>query len=298
MKQPEDLPSFIIACHKKDLFLTKICAASIRYFYPSAKVYLIKDFKNGSFSTRRLEKYLNVKIITLGSSIFGWGNAKLVALTNTDLPDKKFIYLDSDTALIGPIFDRLSDLIKISDILVSPEYHLKPGNKEFENIYYEIDKVKKEFPGYFYPGFTFNSGQFIFTRGVIKKSYLLPYFNSKDYPYWKKIPLFSKPLDQPLLNIVVTKLARQKKIRLRKKVFMIWSESKKANVDHISLEDVKKGKKPYIIHWAGALKNVNVEKMTRGDILSFFEKKYYSNFPLGLLFYYLKKLKRLLLYQN
>ena len=34
---------FLVTCTKDDLWMTKLCIASIRYFYPINEIYLIKD---------------------------------------------------------------------------------------------------------------------------------------------------------------------------------------------------------------------------------------------------------------
>ena len=50
----------------------------------------------------------------------------------------------------------------------------------------------------------------------------------------------------------------------------------------MTLDSVKRGKEyPLLIHWAGALRIPLINKMTRGDILAFFEDFYYSKIPVS-----------------
>ena len=54
--------SIVVFCNAKDYFLTKICVASIRHFYPDIEILLVKDELNGKFSTRILERNFKVKV--------------------------------------------------------------------------------------------------------------------------------------------------------------------------------------------------------------------------------------------
>ena len=58
--------TIVVCCHKKDYFLARICVASIRYYYPSILIELVKDEGNGKFNTTELEKNLHVKAVDLG----------------------------------------------------------------------------------------------------------------------------------------------------------------------------------------------------------------------------------------
>ncbi len=61
---------------------------------------------------------------------------------------------------------------------------------------------------------------------------------------------------------------------------MVWAGSKDAL--NVSLVDIaKKNLDIGLIHWAGCLRYTYVNKMLRGDILSFFEGYYYSRIKMG-----------------
>lgn len=273
----------VIFCHKNDYFLTKICVASIRYHYPDVDIYLVKDKINGNFSSKNLEKYFQVKKLSLQKKIFGWGVGKIFLLVNPKLPFKKCLFLDSDTIFTGKVLDKLSNLLPKAEFIVSPEYDKKPGEITFEKVYYPIKWVIKTFPKFKYPGYTFNSGCFVGSLGQVKKKDLSVFLNFCKFPYWKKNCRQNFPcVDQSLLNVILPMYSNRTKVKLIP--FILWSESEE--IKKIKLAEIEKNKFSFIIHWAGSKKNKHVNYMTRGDILSFFEKYYYSQLPFGFFKYY------------
>src|SRR6476661_4616589 len=91
----------VIACFRRDLFLLRPCVASIRYWYPDAEIYLLKDHAAGGFSTAEIEKYWKVNIFPSARRVFGWPWSKLaVILFETK---EKFLFLDSDVVLLGRV---------------------------------------------------------------------------------------------------------------------------------------------------------------------------------------------------
>ncbi|WP_394771887.1 hypothetical protein [Mucilaginibacter sp.] len=61
----------VVCCNRKDVFLARICIASIRYYYPDIDIELVKDSGNGTFNTYELEKYFGVKVVDLGIKKLG-----------------------------------------------------------------------------------------------------------------------------------------------------------------------------------------------------------------------------------
>jgi hypothetical protein len=283
----EEKLSIVIICYKHDYFFTKVCVASIRYYYPNIEIFLVKDLIAGKFSTKKLETSFNVKKLDLGKQKYGWTSAKVFFLLSTKMRKKKYLVLDSDIVFVGPVLLKLRKKLNEADFIVSPEYHNKPGGKSFNFLYYDLKWAKKKFLNFDYPGFAFNTGATVVTPGLIKIKNLLPYFLPTKYPFWN--PKFKQRLcskDQSLLNIIFPYYDKQKNIKLRLASFMWWSESKIVR-KKITLNEVKKGKNPYLIHWAGYNKDVGLLNLTRSDILSFFLKHYYSKLSFGLMRYYL-----------
>lgn len=281
--------SIVVVCHKHDFFFTKICIASIRYYYPNITIYLVKDLVNGQFSTTCLERYLHVNVLHLGVQKFGYTSAKLFLIASKKLAGKKLLVLDSDMVFIGDVLEKLMPYLDKYDFIVSPDLQTKPGTKNFTPLYYDTEWVRLIFPNLRHQKFAFNGGHIVITPGLISSSDFMPYFNHKKYPFWntqysKQLPL----RDQSLLNILLPLYAQQKRITLHQIYFSKWSEG--AFVRHtLTVEDVIHGKYHYVIHWAGSKRDADVRDMTRGDILNMFQKYYYSKIPFGLPYLFFKR---------
>ena len=83
-----------------------------------------------------------------------------------------------------------------------------------------------------------------------------------------------------MLNYLLPNLERQGKLTIAPVEFMWWSDG--PEVKQISLEKVMEGTAyKHLIHWAGVTRIPNLDKMTRPDILHFFQDYYYSKVPTG-----------------
>lgn len=275
----------VVCCNRKDVFLARICIASIRYYYPDIDIELVKDPGNGTFNTHELEKYFGVKVVDLGIKKLGWSGAKFHYLYQKPI-GKKILILDADIVFIGPFLERLLPQIECNDYVVSIEEN-DISNKEWvRNTYFDIEAVQNEYPLYKYPGYFFNAGQIFLTLGAIDKSLLEEFFNPGKYPFWQKNKLF--PLvDQSVYNYLLPTLVAEQKIKMGKEKFMIWAGGNEFL--NISLQDVADKKIDLgLVHWAGCLRIPYVSKMRGGDILVQFENFYYNTISFGLL----KKNKR------
>ena len=268
----------VVCCNKKDVFLARICVASIRYYYPDISIELIKDPGNGAFDTKELEKYFTVQSIDLGIPKLGWSGAKFHYLYQ-QAKGKKVLILDADIVFIGPFLERLLPTVAANDYVVSFDEN-DISNKEWvRNTYFDIDSIQKAYPTYTYPGYFFNAGQIFLTIGSIDENVLNEYFNVNEFPFWRNQQLF--PLvDQSVYNYLLPTLSAEHKIKLGKEKFMLWAASN--DLVNISLKEViDKNLNSGLIHWAGCARIPYVRKMLRGDILAFFENAYYDNIPLG-----------------
>ena len=272
--------TIVVCCNKKDFFLARICIASIRYYYPDISIELIKDLGNGKFDSNELEKRFTVKLVDLGVQKMGWSGAKFHYLYHAS-KGKKVLLLDADIVFIGPFLERMENLYLRNDYVVSASYNHDPYSEWTKNTYFDTKKIELAHPEYNYPGYFFNAGQIFVTVGTIEKQELNKYFDKDNYPFWKNKELFTM-VDQSVLNYLLPTLHSVNKLKLETDEFMIWGESREANA--ISLNQVSE-KSFYggLIHWAGCLRIPFVRKMSRGDILSFFEDYYYQKIPFGLL---------------
>lgn len=281
-----DLPPIFILCYKLDFFLTKIVVASIRYYYPDVEISLIKDEIEGDFSTKDLEHYFQVKVVPLERKKYGWTSAKIFLLLSKKLSGRKILLLDSDTALVGRVLEKIASYYKKYDFVVSPEYKDKPGDRSFTNYYYDFNKVKSLIPELVFPGHTFNTGNIVVTAGSFTPLDVNRFFNPRHYPYWT--PEWEKLLptrDQSLLNILLPIKTALGKITCGKVHLMWWCKDPEAK--NLSIEDIRLAKYPFLIHWAGTNRSEFLPATERGDILLFFQKQYFERLPFGKIRFYL-----------
>ncbi|RZL31927.1 MAG: hypothetical protein EOP00_34560 [Pedobacter sp.] len=271
-----------ITVNKKDLWFCRICVASIRYYYPEIAIYLIKDELNGKFSTHEIEKYWKVKLINFKQRKFGWSGAKMHFYCDVRFKGQNWLVLDADIVMIGRILDNDYVLNFESDVIVSEEFHTAYESDWFTQTYFDYNKIKAEFPTYTYPGYTFNCGQLFCKGAFLSKEVLGPFFDFEKTPGWKMAHLL--PLvDQSVFNLLFPQLSEKNKLKVGRAKYMIWGEDHSV-LNEIPLSSITDGKTyPYLIHWAGCIRNPSLKQMNRSDILIFFEKYYYSIVALGTL---------------
>lgn len=269
----------VVITYKTLYFFTRICCASVRYFYPDADIYIVKDNLAGEFSTTEMEQALNVKQLDLGTDKYGWSAAKVHLLASDKFKGQRVLSIDCDIVLAGCFLDELYQKTEGADFVVDPDYTADIHSEEFKRHYYTYDTIKNMDPDFEYPGFAFNGGQSIVTTGKVTKELLAPFFDVTTFPYYKRRDILPQA-DQSLLNYLLPKLERQGKIKIAPVNFMLWSDEAKTKT--LSLDKIKEGKDyPYVIHWAGVLRIPYLDAMTRPDVLHFFQDFYYSKVPFG-----------------
>jgi hypothetical protein len=271
--------NILICCVKKDYHLAKICVASIRYFYPDVAIYLLKDEGEGNFSTKELETCFGVRLIDYGIKKFGWAAGKIFFCTDKRFAGERFLILDTDIVMIGKLLDvpwTATDW----DVIVDAEKLSNPYEEWFSSIYFETSTIERMYPDFYFPGYVFNTGQLFYKVGCVERETYADFFDFKQYPFWKKLDIF--PLvDQSLFNYLLPTLHHQQKLTLVPQHFMYWSEGNEVK-QQLKLEDIKnETAPPFVIHWAGAFRSPLVNKMSRSDILLFFEQYYFSRVPFG-----------------
>ncbi|HAF25557.1 MAG TPA: hypothetical protein DCK93_22055 [Blastocatellia bacterium] len=264
------IEKIFIATHKHDVRLTRICVASIRYWYPDIPIYLIKDYYNGDFSTEEIERVWNVGRYETPYRCFGWGMSKLEPVFSEQ--GTRILILDSDTVFDGKVLDRLEPFSE--DFVV----HLEDQSRQrVGEIYFDLEKLNQFDPHFNFLGQVFNTGQYVATGGLLRRED----FDAVSWtttPPSLRYPEIFKNGDQGVLNYVLLKKAASREVTLAAVPFMRWPQD--------GIRDINLAKlvtdSPYsdIIHWAG-LGRQRVAAMIRSDILLFFEAYYYSKIRLG-----------------
>jgi len=269
----------VVSCYKKDFFLTRTCVASIKYFHPEAEVYLLKDYLAGDFDSSELEQAFQVKLIDLGKREYGWGAAKVHFILSDIFKGQRVFIIDSDTIFAGKFLTKLYEKTKGSDFVVDPEFYASPYEGNVPLHYYKFDELKEFDRDFVFPGFVFNTGHLIVTPGKVTPKDATELFDIATFPYYKRLDILYMP-DQSLFNYLLPKMRDEGLLTLIPEPIMVWSEGSPAAA--VDLEKLKAGDTyPFLIHWAGALRISYLNKMTRSDILLFFEDYYYTKVPFG-----------------
>src|SRR4029079_10837911 len=88
----------------RDARLTRICVASIRYFYPDVPIKILAGDILQSGLAEELQKYWDVGVADLPEGDYGWGMVKLEPLFGP--PGQRFLVCDVDTAFTGRVLER------------------------------------------------------------------------------------------------------------------------------------------------------------------------------------------------
>lgn len=253
--------------YRYDFHLAKICIGSIRYWYPEIPILLIKDINAGNFDTSFLEKTWNVKVLETPGKKFGWGYGKLEPLFLDDRDS--FLVVDADTVLTGPVIDAVKEIN--AQFIVDNE--VQPPER-VNQIYYDLDRVNEIEEDFIYPGYTFNSGQWFGTSGILSRKDFDKVLDWTEPPS-SRFPDMIFNGDQGHLNFILQWLEQSAKISIERMKLMIWPDAGRA--DFIDIQDIKtkKGRSPFIIHWAG-MGSKKISDFPRADILFFYERFYYS----------------------
>jgi lipopolysaccharide biosynthesis glycosyltransferase len=259
-----------IATHKYDLRLTRICVASIRYWYPEIPIYLIKDYFNGDFPTEEIERLWRVSVFEGPFRYFGWGMSKLEPIFSEQ--GNRFLILDSDIVFAGRVLECLEQ--QTEDFVVNLE--TQPAQR-LKEIYFDLDRLNEFDPHFRFPGTTFNTGQYVATGGMLKREDF-EVVNWTTSPPTLKYPEIFKNGDQGILNYVLVKKAEAGDLTISGVPFMKYALG---GIGELDLSKIATDSPyPFVIHWAG-LKQPRIKAMIRSDILLFFEDYYYSKLPFG-----------------
>jgi hypothetical protein len=256
-----------INAYRYDFHLTKICIASIRYWYPEIPIFLIKDESKGSFNTSSAEKLWNVQVLQTARKEFGWGYGKLEVLFLNN--KESFLVIDSDAVLTGPVIDAVRELD--ADFIVDKE---EQPDKRFNEIYYNLERIREFDKDFEYPGYSFNTGQWFGTSTIIQRKDFDKSLVWSDPPRTRDRDIVVNN-DQGHLNFVVHSLQQQQVISVARINLMIWPMD--GNADFIDIEKIesRSADYPFVIHWAG-MSSVRYSELPRKDILDFYRNYYYS----------------------
>lgn len=260
---------YLAAC-SRDARLTRICLASIRYFYPDVPVKILAGDILQSGLARELKTYWNVEVADLPEGDYGWGLVKIEPLFGP--AGQRFMVCDVDTAFTGRILDVRAQ--SDAPFFVDDE---QLSDADFKRLYYDWDALAKVDPDVQSARKAFNVGQWFGTAGLVKREEF-DYIIEWTLPRRLRYPDVFMGGDQGVMNYVILKKEAFEGLRIDRNTFMRWPGN---GMDDLSVEAVSSGKAPpLVIHWAG-MKAIFLHNMVGGELLQFFEDFYYSKMPLG-----------------
>lgn len=264
------IDSIYIAASARDGRFTRICVASIRYFYPDATIKLLVGGHLETGLAIEMQKYWNVGVADFAQGDYGWGFVKLEPLFG--LSGERFLVLDSDTVFAGPVLDTWQS--NQAHFLVDKETQTEGDTKR---LYYDWQKVRETDPAAQPPQFVFNSGQWFGTAGVLKRDDFSPLLEWT-MPRRLRYSQMFMPGDQGILNYVLNQKAALGGIAVKTAKIMHWPGH---GMSEFNAEGAaRRTLLPVVVHWAG-LKKAFLSAMVGSEILFFFERFYYSHLPGG-----------------
>lgn len=260
---------YIAAC-ARDARLTRICVASIRYFYPEIPIRLLAGDILQRGLASELHRYWGVELVDLPEGDYGWGMVKLEPLFGP--PGQSFLVVDVDTAFTGPVLDMRAE--SDAPFFVDDE---QLSDADFKRLYYDWDKLREIDSKVQSARTAFNVGQWFGTAGLVKREEFDPWIEWA-LPRRLRYPQYFMGGDQGVINYVILQKEAFEGLRIERRTIMRWPGH---SMEGLNAESVsQRTAPPRIIHWAG-MKKAALRHMVGSDILLFFERFYYTRLPAG-----------------
>jgi hypothetical protein len=260
-----------ILSHVKDIRWARCCVASIRRWYPEIPISLIKDEYKGTYSTEDFERYWNVDIYQIPRKRLGYGFGKLEPLF--EKRRQRCFIMDSDIVFLGRVLDPLEQR---DDTFIVEE---STYSAEHTSAYFlDPDKLKSLEPAFHFPGYVFNTGQFVATSGILTREDFAPYVTFTEPAQLSHGEVF-KAGDQGILNFTLVRKAQAGEITLSRAPMMRWPVLfRRQDIVLNLLKD--DSPYPFLLHWAGP-KQAFFTRAELGHVLSHFEAAFYARIPNG-----------------
>ena len=268
--QPAAVDRIYIAASALDGRFTRICVASVRYFYPDARLFILVGGTLEPGLSEELTRYWNVGFAEIPRRDYGWGFVKLEPLFAAG--SERFLVLDSDTVMAGTVLDWAA--ANEGDFIVDDETATPERSAQ---IYYDCEQAARDKLDVPKPGFLFNTGQWFGRAGKLRRE------DFDGLIAWGAPPKLCRPDifkngEQGALNFVVNEKSRRGEISVARVNLMVWPGHDMEGITARAIAERRTA--ATIIHWAG-LKKARLKDMTGSDVLNFFEREYYRRLPGG-----------------
>lgn len=260
---------YVAAC-ARDARLTRICVASIRYFYPDIPIRLLAGDLLQRGLAEELRRYWGVELVSLPARDYGWGFVKLEPLFGP--AGERFFVMDVDTVLTGRVLDLRAE--SDAPFLVDDE---RLSEADCKRLYYDWDKLR-EVDANVQPAHTaLNGGQWFGTAGLVTREEFDPWLEWT-FPRRLRYPAWFMGGEQGVLSCVLLKKEALEGLSIDRRTLMRWPGTSLAGLEP---DRVSAGlAPPLVIHWAG-MKTMCLRNMAGADLLEFFERYYYRRLPGG-----------------
>jgi hypothetical protein len=260
-----------VAGQKHDLRFTRCCVASIRRWYPDIPISLLKDESRGEYDTRELEEAWSVTIFEGEGPVptDGWSKLEPLFLSR----GTRCLILDSDVVFLGRVLDWLEacDADFVVEALGGPVTSLS-------RHYFDLDGLKEIDPDFVYPGYHFNTGQFVASTGVLHRDDFEPFVCLGRSPRILRRDVFASG-EQGVLNYVLLKKEQIGQASLARLPFMLWGPGLRRRSVRVR-ELGANSPNMSMVHWAGPKAKL-FWRIRNGRLLRHFEASYYSSVPGG-----------------
>ena len=277
-QSPNAIRKIVVGCWRDDLWLLRTCVGSIRYWYPEIEIALLKDVGCGDFDTSELERCWGVTILDPERPVRYGSPVSKFEVFYRKTPER-VLFLDSDIILVGPVLEALDG--RPEDVIVSADSFASPEAEHIAAVYYNWNEIKKLDPAFRFPGYVFNTGQFVARGGLIDRHEVERFYDPPHSGNLRWPEIFTCYGDQSVLNYLLPKLEQEGKLTIGRVPFKIFAHPTCIGPDVIPLESQKSRRGlAKLIHYAGDKLPLNCQRL-RPDLLNFFEAYYYSRVRFG-----------------
>ena len=261
------LDAVVVAAARKDFWQLRACVASVRHWYADLPVLLLKDEAQGPFDTAELCRAFDVAPFPASRRSFGSPLAKLDVLFRPER--KRYLVLDADTAVVGPVVELLERYA--ADFVVAAD---PVGRGEAVGAYYDHDRLAEFDPTFEPPGWAFNSGQLVVTGGVLTPAdFATVVAWEEDRPRNLRGDVF--PLnDQPRLNYVLQRESAAGRVSVDGCPFKLNPSVQPIPVGPAELAARSDRCPPAVVHWMGR-PEVTAGGLPHGEVFRFYEEEYF-----------------------
>jgi hypothetical protein len=270
----EKITHVFICCHRGDQVLTRICVASVRYWYPEIPIYLVKDEGARPFSTTEMQQRWDVSVLP-GDGSCARGLMNKFRMLFCPLKGRG-LYIDSDIVLLGRVIEAIE--ARGEEFVIAGENLSDLRSEDIDAWYYDWTQLQRFDPSFRFPEFCFNAGQYAWKLGALRREDFAGILSSGEDVRLMRPDIF-RCGDQGALNYVVQKRSQEGRLKVGRLDYARWVHDP-TNADW-RLERIRERVGyPILLHWAG-VKPFTLSRMPRADILGFYEDFYYSRIPLA-----------------